>query len=453
MPSVERDTIAFLFPAFPVLHQTFVLWEVLALREAGVPLRIYSLKRPGTRLQQPEALALAQEVCYLPSLSLAVLKSNARALAGSPARYLGVFVRLVREWWRDRHLKDRGRDASADRDPSVGLLGIRERLRGFWNENALMYLLRSLALVLPAVHLGEELRRAGIRRIHAHWASYPTTAALVIRWIYGIPFSFTAHAYDIYLVPRLLPVKVRSADFVVTCARANATFLRQLGGPRAEQRVVVNYHGVDVRRFAPQEGRGGDGAARIVTCGRLQLYKGHHILLRAVARLSQPARCIIIGEGPQRANLERMACSLGIADRVRFTGPLSQAEVIRHYGEATLFVLASIVVTSYGRRDVIPNVLVEAMAMEVPVVSTRLSGISELVTDGENGRLVPPGDPDALARVIDELLADPAERRRLGRAGRRKVLAEFDRAANVRELAAWFRRDAVDADAASAKRV
>jgi glycosyltransferase involved in cell wall biosynthesis len=119
--------------------------------------------------------------------------------------------------------------------------------------------------------------------------------------------------------------------------------------------------------------------------------------------------------------------------------------VARHYREATIFVLASIVVTSYGKRDVIPNVLAEAMAAQVPVVSTRISGIAELVTDGDSGRLVPPGDPEALARVLDELLRDSGQRQRLARGGYEKVVAQFDRAANVRALADLF----VDAGGAS----
>jgi glycosyltransferase involved in cell wall biosynthesis len=438
MPSSDRTPIAFLFPAFPVLHQTFVLWEVLSLRQLGVPIRLYSLKRPSTRTQQPEGAALVHEVRYLPALSFGVLKTNARVLARNPKRYLGTFVRLTREWWRDRRVKDLWRDPSARPEPAERLLTMKERIQGFLNENPFVYLLRSLVLVLPAVHLGVELQKEGITRVHAHWASYPTTAALVIRWVFGIPFSFTAHAYDIYLVPRLLPVKVRSAEFVVTCAHVNAAFLRKLGGPATHDRILVNYHGVDLTRFAPRPTRAPEAEPRIVSCGRLQIYKGHHVLLRACAKLSRPVRCIIVGEGPQRANLEQLARSLGISDRVEFTGALPQAELIRHYREAALFVLASIVVTSYGRRDVIPNVLAEAMAMQVPVVSTNLSGIRELITDRETGRLVAPGDPDALARVLDELLVDPAERERLALAGYQKVLVEFDRAANVRVLAGLF---------------
>ncbi len=451
MPSSEQKPIAFLFPAFPVLHQTFVLWEVLALRRHGVPITLYSLKRPSTRTQQPEGAALAQEVCYLPrTLSVPVLWANVRTFAQYPGRYLGTLVGLVHEWWRDRHAKSLWRDKSTPRDAAMRMLTLRDRVQLVTNQNPVMYLLRSLWLVLPAVYLGRELQRAGIDRIHAHWASYPTTVALVIRWIFGIRFSFTAHAYDIYLVPQLLPVKVRTAELVVTCARVNASYLEQLAGAAARERIIVNYHGVNLERFRPRGPVRREGMPCLVTCGRLQLYKGHHILLQACAQLAPPVRCMVIGEGPQRANLEQLAQSLGIRDRVEFTGPLPQDEVARRYSEATLFVLASIVITSTGRRDVIPNVLAEAMAMQVPVVATSISGVGELVTDGVSGRLVPPNDPPALARVLDELLHDEPQCQRLALGGYRKVTADFDRSVNIRALAALFLERPADQAAARA---
>lgn len=437
----DRKPIAFLFPAFPVLHQTFVLWEVLALRRCGVQIKLYSLKRPSTRSQQPEGAALAQEVCYLPSsFSAAILSANLRTLLHSPRRYLGAFVGLAREWWRDRHVKSLWLDKSAPPDPDERMLTLRERAERFFNQNPVMYLLKSLWLVLPAVHLGCKLEAAGIDRIHAHWASYPTTVAMVIHWVFGIPFSFTAHAYDIYLVPQLLPVKVRGADFVVTCAQVNAAYLEALAGSAAGPRIVVNYHGVDLERFQPRSPSRpvGSGVPCIVTCGRLQLYKGHHVLLRACATLRQPWRCIVIGEGPQGGNLQQLAQTLGIGDRVEFTGPLPQSEVARLYGQADVFVLSSIVVASSGKRDVIPNVLAEAMAMQLPVVASNISGIGELVTDGISGRLVPPNDPAALAAVLQELLGDEPQRRRLALGGYRKVAADFDRGRNIAALAALF---------------
>lgn len=432
--------IAFLFPAFPNLHQTFVLWEVLALRQRGVSIEIYSIKQPSTGTQQPEAEALRAEVHYLPSnFSPAVIAANARTLIRAPARYLGVYGRLIRAWWEDRSAgrewKRRGTSTAApDRERTL-----REHIEGRYNRSPFLYLLKSLWLVPGAAYLSEELQRRGIDHIHAHWASYSTTMALVVHWLLEIPFSFSAHAYDIYLVPRLLGVKVREASFAVTCARVNKQFLEHLAGPGAAGRVTVNYHGVSLDRFKPVPRAAARGELpTIVTCGRLEPYKGHHVLLRACAALDRPVRCVLIGEGPQRGRLEELARSLGIAERVRFTGPLPQRELVEIYGQADLFVLASVVLEQSGKRDVIPNVLAEAMAMELPIVATDISGIAELIVDGKSGRLVPSNDPAALAAVIGELLDDAEQRRRLASDGAAWVREIFDRDRNIEDLAVMF---------------
>lgn len=437
--AAPRETIAFLFPAFPVLHQTFVLWEVLALRRCGVPLALYSLKRPGTPSQQPEGRELTAEVHYLPPpWSRATVAANLRVLAQSPLRYLAVFPALVRHWWADRWLTRDRRSTSEAEDSAFKLLTGKERLRAFYNTSPLIYLLKSLLLVLPAAYLGSDLKRRGIERLHVHWSSYPTTVALIVHWLFDIPFSFTAHAYDIYVVPRLLSVKINEAAFAVTCAKVNAEYLRRAAGAGSRARVIVNYHGVDLDRFPPRAAEPSGDVPYIVSCGSLQVYKGHHLLIQACSQLKRPFHLVIIGDGPQRANLEALAHELGIADRVTLTGPLPQAEVAQWYAKAHIFAIASVAFDSTGKRDVIPNVLAEAMAMKVPVVASRISGIHELVEDGTSGRLVTSGDPDALATVLEELLSNPNERRRLGDGGYRRVCKIFDRKINIQELSALF---------------
>ncbi|MDX2165571.1 MAG: glycosyltransferase [Deltaproteobacteria bacterium] len=432
--------VAFLFPAFPNLHQTFVLWEVLALRQRGIDIAIYSIKRPSTSTQQPEGAALQAEVSYLPkTLSAAVLRANLAWLARAPRRYLGAYRRVVQGWWADRDAGRAWQREQVSADAPDRERTTRERLAGWFNRSPVLYLLKSLWLVPLAAWLARDLERRGIGRVHAHWASYAATVALVAHWLGDVPFSFSAHAYDIYLVPRLLGVKVREAAFAVTCAKVNAEFLRAFGGPAAADHVVVNYHGVSLERFKPLPAAPRGDVPCVVTCGRLEPYKWHHILLRAVAQLGRPLRVVLVGEGPQRQRLEQLARELGIAARVEFTGPLPQARLAEIYAGADLFVLASVVLERSGKRDVIPNVLAEAMAMRIPVVATRVSGIAELVTDGESGRLVAPNDAAALARVIGELLDDPAQRQRLAAGGAATVARMFDRDVNIEELAALFR--------------
>jgi glycosyltransferase involved in cell wall biosynthesis len=432
--------VAFLFPAFPNLHQTFVLWEVLALRQRGIDIALYSIKRPSTKTQQPEGAALQAEVSYLPStLSPAVLTANLAWLTRAPGRYLGAYARVVHGWWADRAAGQAWQNEQVSADAPDRERTLNERLRGWFNRSPVLYLLKSLWLVPLAAWLARDLEQRGIGRVHAHWASYAATVALVAHWLSDVPFSFTAHAYDIYLVPRLLGVKVREATFAVTCAKVNAEFLRAFGGPAAADHVVVNYHGVSLERFKPLPPAPRGDMPCIVTCGRLEPYKGHHILLRAVAQLDRPVRVVLVGEGPQRQRLEQLARELGIAAQVEFTGPVPQARLAEIYASADLFVLASVVLERSGKRDVIPNVLAEAMAMRIPVVATRISGIAELVSDGESGRLVAPNDAGALAAVIGELLDDPAQRQRLAGGGAATVARMFDRDVNIEDLAALFR--------------
>ena len=182
--------VAFLFPAFPNLHQTFVLWEVLALRRRGIDITLYSIKPPLTRTQQPEGAALQREVTYLPStLSPAVLAANLAMLLSAPGRYLRACAALVRGWWRDRAAgrewkRTRVSDAAPDRE-----LTALEFVRGYVNRSPGLYLLKSLWLVPGAVWLGRDLRARGIDRLHAHWASYSATMALLVHWLFDIPFK------------------------------------------------------------------------------------------------------------------------------------------------------------------------------------------------------------------------------------------------------------------------
>lgn len=431
--------LACLFPAFPVFHQTFVLWEMMGLRRNGLNPAIYSLKRPQGE-QQPEALELVSDVVYLPSaLSREVVRVNWRLLRDAPRRYFDLYVALWRAWRTGTSLPLR--PEGWERRP----LTLRERLRGWFNGHPLFYLLKSIALVPVAAHLAERLRKDGITHLHVHWASYPATVAYVVHRLSGLPFSISAHAYDIYLVARMLPAKVDAARFVVTCARTNADFLRRLANAelphRVDDKVVVNYHGVDVSRFAPAPAdRPADGRFRVVSCGLLERYKGMHILIDACARLHAEGidvQCKIVGEGPRRAQLEQQIARLGLADRVQLLGRLPHAEVAALLRAADAFALASEL--GGRRRDVIANVIVEAMAAGLPVVASNIPGADELVEDGVCGYLVRPNRVDSVAAALRRLARDPEERRRLGAAARRRVLQDFDHSKNVRLLAAMLR--------------
>jgi colanic acid/amylovoran biosynthesis glycosyltransferase len=416
-----------------VFHQTFVLWEVLGLRRNGVLPQVYSLWQ-GTAEQQPEARPVLAEVTYLPGLlSLPVLLANWRLLHADRRRYLRLYGHLIAAWRADAVLP---KDATEWQSRRVSLY---DRVRGWFNSQPFLYLLKSLLLVPRAVQLAECLEQRGITYLHAHWASYPATVAYVVHLISGLPFSISAHAYDIYMVPRMLRTKLTAARFVVTCAEANAAFLRRLVDADQAQKIVVSYHGVDVRRFARAAANTRtDGTLTIVSCGRLEHYKGMHHLVDACADLKRKGialRCWIVGDGPQRGRLQRQVERLGLRAEVQLAGARPQTAVAELFSKADIFVLASELAGKFGRRDVIANVIVEAMAGALPVVVSRVPGVEELVEDGVTGYLVAPNRVDQLSEAIAALASDPEQRQRFGQAGRRRVLRDFDNAKNVRLLA------------------
>lgn len=429
---MTRGRLAYLFPAFPVFHQTFVLWEVLGMRRNGLDPLIFSVRR-GTAKQQDEAKSVAAEVVYLPPLlSGAVVAANLRFALRAPLRYLGLFVAVARAWatgagpvpqqegWEQRPLK------------------VRDRLRGWYNRQPVLYLLKSWVLVPQAVELAERLESAGVKHLHVHWATYPATMAYVIRQATGLPFSISAHAYDIYMISRMLPAKIAAAEAVFTCAQANARYLRSLAAADDAGKIIVSYHGVDVERFAPPAERPPHERLRVVSCGQLERYKGMHLLVEACAALYEkaiPIECWIVGEGPYRAVLEEQIARLGLAGLVHLTGAQPHAEVARLLAEADVFALASELGGKSGRRDVIANVVVEAMAAGLPVIASRIPGAEELVEDGVSGFLVRPNRADEVARALERLAHDAAERARIGAAARQKVLRDFDNSKNVREMA------------------
>jgi glycosyltransferase involved in cell wall biosynthesis len=225
---------------------------------------------------------------------------------------------------------------------------------------------------------------------------------------------------------------------VVTCVGANRAYLEPMLGSGSGDRLRVVHHGTDISYFNPRARAPQPGS--IVSVGRLVPKKGYADLVRALELLALRGvgfRCEIFGDGPLRETLEAQVRAAGLVGRVTFAGSRVQPEIGDAYQRATVFVLAP-VVTGDGDRDGIPNVLVEAMASQVPVVSTTVSGIPELIDDGVDGLLVPPSDPPSLADAIRRVLADPELAVSLGLAARRKVEREFDLTINTTALVRLF---------------
>ena len=424
--------LAYLFPAFPVLHQTFTVGEVLGLKRRGYDLRLISLKSAHPDLQQPEARALIGETLYCPRLvSPAVWRVFLRALATRPGDLAGLLGHVWRAWCGGR-VKGKGKGHQR-----ADTFSLTERVEIFYSSNSFFYLLKSIFLVPYALYIADYLEREKIDHVHSHWATYPTTVAMMIKQWSGVPFSFTAHAYDIYMIGRMLPAKLDQASFVVTCAQTNRRHLQKFCDNGAARRIYVNYHGADLERFSPTRKEAGR-YFRVMSCGWLKEYKGFHYLLDSIALLVErgvPVYAELAGDGPQRGYLESQAARLGIADKVHFHGYVDHDRLAALYAGADVFALPSVIMGRYGRQDVIPNVLAEAMAAGLPAVASDVAGIPELLEDGISGLLVPERDSEALADALERLWREPETARRFARAARLRVEDIWDRNKNLKELA------------------
>jgi len=390
--------------------------EVLALERRGLDIEIFTLVRARETVVSDQVAQVRAPVRYLEDeLARPRLRRVCRHLAlwaRHPARYLSLLVYCLR--W-----------------PSLSA--------GYGECSAL----RCFAL---AVHVAARLDAArgtgrGPVRVHAHFAHDPALVGLLVSRLTKLPFSFTAHARDLVQIPPAsLAARAAAATTVVTCCRENADYLRRtlpagLGPP-----VRVVHHGVSLDRFRPVPRDPGVCVPRLVSVGRLVEKKGYDDLLRALARVKVAGAefsCDIYGDGPQREELMRLRRRLCLEDRVRLLGARSNDGVRTALEHADAFVLTPRVAADRD-RDGIPNVLVEAMASGLPVVTTSAGGTTELVRDGDNGLVCPPGDVPAIAADVEQVLEDPALRCRLGAAARATVEADYDVDAAARELERLF---------------
>ena len=295
-------------------------------------------------------------------------------------------------------------------------------------------LAESLAIVPKSLALGREARAAGVQHIHAEFATHPATAAWIASEVYGVPFSFSAHMYDIFVSQSLLAEKSRKARFVRTISESNRDFMARVDGFDAEKTSVIRC-GVDPRRFpsrAPDPQH--RGPRNITYVGALLPRKGVDVLLRALARLvtQDDWHLNVLGGGPEGPKLQALAREL-LPGRVTFHGPATMAEVKDAMFAADLVVVPS-VTDSLNRSEGIPVVSMEALAASCPVIASRLSGIPELIEDGVTGYLFEPGNDAELGAKIAHVLAHPDAAREVAARGRARVLDEYNIDRNAADL-------------------
>jgi glycosyltransferase involved in cell wall biosynthesis len=404
--------IAFVLKGYPRLSETFIAQEILELERRGLDIRIVSLRQPTDRKRHPVHADIKAPVLYLPEY-----------LHQEP-------LRVWRAWRRGRrrpgYVAARQcwlADLKRDRSPN--------RVRRFGQ-----------ALVLAA-ELDDE-----VRGLHAHFLHTPASVARYTALLTDRNWSCSAHAKDIWTIPEWEKrEKLAALDWLVTCSRVARDHLAALApAGNARETVRLVYHGIDLDRFKAlprpshlRDGRDPGNPVQLLSVGRAVAKKGFADLIDALAALPDDLhwRLVHIGGGPLAGKLRRRARRAGLAERIDWRGAESQDEVLAAYRAADIFVLASRIARN-GDRDGLPNVLLEAQSQGLACIATEVSAIPELIDDGTTGRLVPAQQPAALAAAVGELIGDPAQRHRLGEAGRRRLREEFSHHVWIDRLAARF---------------
>jgi glycosyltransferase involved in cell wall biosynthesis len=415
---MDSPVVAYIMKGYPRLSETFILNEIHLLENMGLRLHLFSVKG-GDKTRHPIVARIQAKATYTPedaSLTDAPfhiwLKSNLPRYLRSHVRLMG---RRPKSYWQTLFYTFFGLSLSV----SFGRWP-------FWKRAAIKEFLRAGYIALQVIEDGR------IGHLHGHFCHGSTTITMLVSHLTGIPFSFTAHAKDIYL-PKLNPggllaVKIEKATFVATCTDANRAYLEQFNHTGTPIHTI--YHGLDTRLFRRElPAVDSQQTPTILAVGRFVAKKGFDYLVEACRILQEQGydfHCRIVGEPDEQTEfIQSLICEYGLESCFTVQGGVTQTELKKIYEEANLFALPCHIIDN-GDRDGIPNVLAEAMMMELPVVTTDISGIPELVTDRVNGLLVPQKEPVALAAALAELLDNPALRRQLGQAARQTVSQSFD---------------------------
>jgi glycosyltransferase involved in cell wall biosynthesis len=412
--------IGYLLRSYPRLSQTFILNEILALEQIGVSIQIFALTNPREKIVQKQVSQIRAPVHYLDeSMQQRRLWNVLNEHVQVARRYFTGYIR------------------------SMFYVAVNKRIdQGYTASNRWECFLQAVHLIQLLI-LNEQSTGKKLDHLHAHFAHDPTLIAFLVHEITRLPFSFTAHARDLYQVPEdTLTDRIRAARAVITCCGANLEYLNQIASSHTSKYSLV-YHGVNLKDFQPAPNpaiASAEDVPVILSVGRLVEKKGFKDLLQAlliVKEKGESFRCTIYGNGPLGEQLKKWIEEHDMSGEVMLMGDRTQKELISIFQNATLFVLTP-VQTEDGDRDGIPNVLVEAMAVGLPVVTTAVAGIPELVDNNQNGFLYESHDVESISLGIIELLRDVEKRRHFGEAASKKVNAQFDIAVAANRLKALF---------------
>lgn len=399
--AVLTKSVAYVLKTFPRLSETFIANEILALEALGMRIHIISLNRPDSRIFHPEINSVRAQVYYLPqsfwSELARMLMAQAYFLRRYPGRWIRAFIVM------------------------------------FFRFNP-----KAVKRWLQSGRVAQLLEGTDIGHIHAHFSNAPTTVAMMTGILLGLRFSITCHAKDVYAGGRLYSPgffrNLTRANFVVCVSAKTKQDIVDAWPDLSPSKIHVIYNGLDLERF---HRRSAEPRERLILAvGRLVEKKGFPYLLEACQLLrdrSVPFNCEIVGYGQMRDNIVDLVSALNLDDRVRLIGPLDQEELVAHYRRADVFCLPTIIARN-DDRDILPNVVKEAMAIGVPVVTTSIPAMEELVEHERSGLLVPPGNSPALAEALERMLGDGEMRGHLADAARQIIEERFNRRKNVLQL-------------------
>ena len=412
MNKTHRLKVAYIMSRFPKLTETFILYEMLAMQKQGIQVEVYPLLRERIEVMHPEAMQFVEAAHYQPFISPSILRANLHFLRKKPRAYLETFWVLLRANW--------------------GSFG---------------FFTGALGIFPKVVLFAYQMEAENINHVHAHFASHPAAAGFIIHRLVGIPYSFTAHGSDLHRDRHMLREKVAEAAFVVAISDYNKELIFSECQGNYGDKVTVIHCGVDTEVFRCRSNETshekGENPFMILCIGTLHEVKGQAYLIEACRKLQERAInfvCHFVGDGPDKDSLTTLADQAGLLEKIRFHGRLTRDEIARLLQDADVLAAPS-VPTRDGRREGIPVVLMEAMGSGVPVIASNISGIPELVKDKHTGLLVPARDATSLANALECYFTDPNLRRRLGQAGRERVVGDFNLKNSAAKLAQHFMKD------------
>lgn len=409
---MTAKSIAYVVKMFPRLSETFILNEILILESMGLKIRIISLQRSDSKVTHQGVRSVqAQTYCIpvsfwreLPHM----LRAQAHFLIRHSRRWAGAFTSIV-----------------------------------------FRFSLKAIKHWLQAGIVAELLEGTDIGHIHAHFSNAPTTVAMMAARLLDIGYSVTCHAKDVYVATRHYPSRLYSphffmnlsrAEFVVCVSEQTKQDILNTWPKLSPEKIHVIYNGLDLERFQRRSTDPTDHL--ILSIGRLVEKKGLSYLIWACQLLKKNSihfKCEIVGDGELKNSLSNLISDLKLEDQVRLIGPLSQEDLFQYYQSAYVFCLPTNIADNQD-RDVLPNVVKEAMAVGVPVVTTSIPAMEELVENDHTGLLVPPRNAQALAEALKRMLDNGEQARRFAGSGRQVIELRFDRRKNVSQLLKLFER-------------